>query len=66
MKIFAKMTIYTINGERNLDFFDQDVISKEDGVMPRITDYSFLFQKMFGTPRTNITGSFQLSQLNSS
>ena len=34
--------------------------------MSRITDYSFLFQSMFGTKKTNITGSFQLSQLNSS
>ncbi len=34
--------------------------------MPRIDDYSFLFQKMFGMPKRNITGSFQLSQLNSS
>ncbi len=35
--------------------------------MSRITDYSFLFQKTFGTSssRTNPIGSFQLSQLNS-
>lgn len=33
--------------------------------MPRIIDYSFLFQSMLGTPKTNIPGSFQLSQLNS-
>ena len=34
--------------------------------MSMITDYSFLFQNMFGMKDTNITGSFQLSQLNSS
>ena len=37
--------------------------------MSKITDYSFLFQSMFGTKSTkgkSITGSFQLSQLNSS
>ena len=36
--------------------------------MSRITDYSFLFQSMFGgtKPKKNILGSFQLSQLNSS
>jgi uncharacterized Zn finger protein (UPF0148 family) len=36
--------------------------------MSRITDYSFLFQSMFGTKGTKSTsaiGSFQLSQLNS-
>ena len=36
--------------------------------MSRITDYSFLFQSMFGTKSTkgtSIIGSFQLSQLNS-
>lgn len=33
--------------------------------MSRITDYSFLFQSTFGTPKTNILGSFKLSQLNS-
>ena len=37
--------------------------------MSKITDYSFLFQSMFGTKSTkgtSIIGSFQLSQLNSS
>lgn len=34
--------------------------------MARITDYSFLFQNMFGTQNATIPGSFQLSQLNSS
>lgn len=34
--------------------------------MPRITDYSFLFQNMFGMKKTNAIGSFQLSQINSS
>ena len=33
--------------------------------MSRITDYSFLFQSMFGTSKTNPIGSFRLSQLNS-
>lgn len=33
--------------------------------MSRITDYSFLFQSMFGTTKTNAIGSFQLSQINS-
>lgn len=33
--------------------------------MPRITDYSFLFEQMFGTTKTTIPGSFQLSQINS-
>lgn len=33
--------------------------------MPRITDYSFLFQSMFGMPKKNIMGRFQLSQRNS-
>ena len=33
--------------------------------MSRITDYSFLFQRMFGTTKTNAIGSFQLSQINS-
>ncbi len=34
--------------------------------MPRITDYSFLFKPMPGIKKTNITGSFKLSQINSS
>lgn len=34
--------------------------------MSRIIDYSFLFQGMPGFRQTNVTGSFQLSQLNSS
>lgn len=34
--------------------------------MARITDYSFLFQNMFGIQKPTIPGSFQLSQLNSS
>ena len=34
--------------------------------MPGITDYSFLFQGISGLRRTNIIGSFKLSQLNSS
>lgn len=34
--------------------------------MSKITDYSFLFQSMFGTSKTNPIGSFRLSQLNSS
>ena len=34
--------------------------------MPRITDYSFLFQSMFGGRSTNLIGNFQLSQINSS
>ncbi len=34
--------------------------------MSRIIDYSFLFQSMLGTPKTNPIGSLQLSQLNSS
>ena len=34
--------------------------------MARITDYGFLFQNMFGTQKSTIPGSFQLSQLNSS
>lgn len=34
--------------------------------MPRITDYSFLFKQMTGIKKTNITGSFKLSQINSS
>lgn len=33
--------------------------------MSKITDYSFLFQQMFGKTNTNTIGSFQLSQLNS-
>jgi len=33
--------------------------------MSKITDYSFLFQSMFGTKNTNPIGSFRLSQLNS-
>lgn len=33
--------------------------------MSKITDYSFLFQSMFGTSKTNPIGSFRLSQLNS-
>lgn len=33
--------------------------------MPRIADYSFLFEQMFGTTKTTIPGSFQLSQINS-
>ncbi len=33
--------------------------------MSKITDYSFLFQSMFGTPKKSAIGSFQLSQLNS-
>ncbi|MCI8547234.1 MAG: DUF3879 family protein [Clostridia bacterium] len=33
--------------------------------MSKITDYSFLFQSMFGTKKTNPIGSFRLSQLNS-
>lgn len=34
--------------------------------MARITDYSFLFQNMFGVQKPTIPGSFRLSQLNSS
>jgi hypothetical protein len=34
--------------------------------MSRITDYSFLFQSMFGTKNATMPGTFQLSQLNSS
>lgn len=34
--------------------------------MARIIDYSYLFQNMFGGPKRNLTGSFQLSQINSS
>lgn len=34
--------------------------------MSRITDYSFLFESMFGFKKTNAMGSFQLSQINSS
>ena len=34
--------------------------------MSRITDYSFLFQSMFGTQKPTFPGTFQLSQLNSS
>lgn len=34
--------------------------------MARITDYSILFQNMFGIQKPTISGSFQLSQLNSS
>ena len=34
--------------------------------MSRITDYSILFQSMFGTQKPTIPGSFKLSQLNSS
>lgn len=33
--------------------------------MSRITDYAFLFQSTFGTTKTNMLGSFRLSQLNS-
>lgn len=33
--------------------------------MSKITDYSFLFQSMFGTSKANPIGSFRLSQLNS-
>ncbi len=33
--------------------------------MSKITDYSFLFQSMFGTSKLNPIGSFRLSQLNS-
>lgn len=33
--------------------------------MSKITDYSFLFQSMFGMSKTNPIGSFRLSQLNS-
>lgn len=33
--------------------------------MSRITDYSFLFEGMFGSKKTNIIGSFKLSQINS-
>ena len=34
--------------------------------MPKITDYTFLLQKTFGINNINMTGSFQLSSLNSS
>lgn len=34
--------------------------------MARITDYSFLFQSMFGTSRTNLVNNIQLFQINSS
>ena len=33
--------------------------------MSRITDYSFLFENMFGMQKPTIPGSFKLSQLNS-
>lgn len=42
------------------------MIFKQEGInMSRITDYSFLFQSMFGTQKPTIPGSFQLSQINS-
>lgn len=31
--------------------------------MPRITDYSFLFQSMFGTSRMNLVNNIQLRNL---
>ncbi len=34
--------------------------------MSKIIDYGFLFQTMFGTSKTNATGSFKLSQLSNS
>ena len=34
--------------------------------MSKITDYAFLFESMFGTTKTNMMGSFKLSQINSS
>lgn len=34
--------------------------------MPRIIDYSYLLQSMLGTSKTNVVGSFKLSQINSS
>lgn len=34
--------------------------------MPRITDYSFLFQDMLGRANKNTIGSFRLSQINNS
>ena len=34
--------------------------------MPRIIDYTYLFQSMLGTKNANPLGSFQLSQINSS
>ena len=46
----------------------KNIFIKEDDVMSKITDYSFLIQSMFGTKGTkgtSIIGSFQLSQLNS-
>lgn len=33
--------------------------------MPRITDYSFLFESMSGRKNTNVIGSFKLSQISS-
>lgn len=46
----------------------QKIYTREDDSMSKITDYSFLFQSMFGTKSTkgtSIIGSFKLSQLNS-
>lgn len=34
--------------------------------MSRITDYAFLFQKSFGTSKTNLVNNIQLSKMNSS
>lgn len=58
--------------KRNNNFFDNDgriqniqCLCKEALFMSKITDYRYLFQQMFGNARTNLTGSFQLSQLNS-
>ena len=42
------------------------VLQEVDADMSRITDYSFLFQNMFGMQKLAVPGSFQLSQLNSS
>lgn len=42
------------------------MLTKGGRIMPRITDYSFLFQNMLGKTSTNLVGSFKLSQINSS
>jgi hypothetical protein len=45
-----------------------NILSGRVKAMSKITDYSFLFQSMFGTKGmkgTSAIGSFQLSQLNS-
>ena len=53
------------NGGKCRIIYIEDRIEKGGMIMSRITDYSFLFQSMFGKSSANLVNNIQLSQINS-